>query len=365
MIFKTAGEMFGVGAGRRIVSGLLVATLAVLMAACGGDDDPETRPFDDNPTEIAGIPTQAAFPIEVQRSDGQSLVVDAVVTRVVSLSPGATETIYALGAEAALVAVDNNADFPEAAASFATRVDAFQPNIEAIAALEPDLVIVPSDIGGIVGALDRLNIPVLFIDLDTDVQTIDDVLGQIGLMGRLTGTEARSAEIITDLTARVQVVEDGLRGLATAAGPTVYHELDSTFYTVSEQTFIGSLYRTLKARNIAEDGGGIAYPQLTQEAIIAANPEVIVLADEEFGVTIDIVKARPGWNAIFAVQNDQIYAVDPDIISRPGPRIVDALEQLAGEFYPQVFGDGAAEGTAEPGEPSPVPATAVATAAAE
>jgi len=335
---------------------------ALLVAACGGGDDgPETKPFDDNPTEIAGIPTRTVFPIEVRRSDDQVLVVEATVKRVVSLSPGATETIYALGAEAALVAVDNNADFPAAAASFATRVDAFQPNIEAIAALEPDLVIVPSDIGGIVGALDRLSIPVLFVDLDTDVQTIDDVLGQIGLMGRLTGTDAVADQIIADLRARVTVVGDGLRGLANTDGPSVYHELDSTFYTVSEQTFIGSLYRTLKARNIAGDGGGIAYPQLTQEAIIDADPEVIVLADEEFGVTIDIVKARPGWNAIFAVQNDQIYAIDPDIISRPGPRIVDALEQLAAQFYPQVFGDtpGAA-GTASPGQPSPVAATAVA-----
>jgi iron complex transport system substrate-binding protein len=358
MIPYRLGEIFGRGGGWRLAGGLLV--LALLMVACG-DDEPEARPFNDNPTEIAGIPTQAAFPIEVERSDGQQLVVDDVVTRVVSLSPGATETIYALGAEAALIAVDNNADYPTEAASFPTRVDAFQPNIEAIAALEPDLVIVPSDIGGIVGALDRLNIPVLFIDLDTDVQSVDDVLGQIALMGRLTGTEERAADLVVDITQRVRVIEDGLRGLATTGGPSVYHELDSTFYTVSEQTFIGSLYRTLKARNIAGDGGGIAYPQLTQEAIIDANPEVIVLADEEFGVTIDIVKARPGWNAIFAVQNDQIYAIDPDIISRPGPRIVEALEQLAAQFYPQVFGETpAGEGTAAPAQPSPAAPTTAA-----
>jgi iron complex transport system substrate-binding protein len=120
----------------------------------------------------------------------------------------------------------------------------------------------------------------------------------------------------------------------------VFHELDSTFYSVSEDTFVGDLYRILQMENIAGDGGGIAYPQLTQEAIIAANPRVIVLADEEFGVSIDSVKARPGWDQIDAVQNDRIYSVDPDLISRPGPRIVDALEQLAQQIYPTRFAGG-------------------------
>ena len=104
-----------------------------------------------------------------------------------------------------------------------------------------------------------------------------------------------------------------------------------------EDTFIGNLYTVLRATNIAGDGGGIAYPQLTQEAIIAANPDVIVLGDEAFGVSIDSVKARPGWDAIAAVQNERIYSIDPDIISRPGPRIVDALEELARKLYPELF----------------------------
>jgi iron complex transport system substrate-binding protein len=136
----------------------------------------------------------------------------------------------------------------------------------------------------------------------------------------------------------VKAVEEKLVGLSNTRGPSVYHELDSTFYSVADDTFIGNLYRTLKARNIAGDGGGIAYPQLTQEAIIAASPDIIVLADEAFGVTEESVRARPGWDAIKAVQDGRIYGVDPDIISRPGPRIVDALEALAADFYPEVFG---------------------------
>lgn len=331
----------------------LAAAFAAFAIACGSDDGDEDGGFDDDPTPIAGVSTAAVFPLSIERSDGETLTLAQPPAKIVSLSPGATEILYAIGAESALTAVDNNADYPPAAANFATKVDAFEPNVESIIALAPDLVIVASDIGGLVDALDRADVPVLYIDLDTDVKTIDSVFGQIGLMGRITGREQEALDLIAGLTARVKAIEAKLTGLPNTRGPRLYHELDSTFYSISEDTFIGNVYRTLKARNIAGDGGGVAYPQLTQEKIIADNPEVIVLADEEFGVTIDSVKARPGWSAISAVQNDRIYAVDPDIISRPGPRIVDALEQLAAQLYPNTFGEGGGEATPMP-TPTPV-----------
>jgi iron complex transport system substrate-binding protein len=332
---------------RRATTALLLAATLAFALACGSDDDDPPRTVVEDPTEIAGLTPVSSFPVTVQRSDGKELRVEAPVSKIASLSPGATEVIFALGAESRLVAVDQQADYPDGAQNFARKLDAYQPNVEAIAALQPDLVIVADDSNGIVGALDRINVPVLYIDLDTDVRTMNDVFGQIGLIGRLTGTEEKANQMVVELNARVDAVVEKLEGLATTDGPVVYHELDSTFYSVAEQTFIGSLYRTLKARNIARDGGGVSYPQLSQEAIIEANPDVIVLADEEFGVTIESVKARPGWGAIKAVQEDRIYGIDPDIISRPGPRIVDALEQLAARFYPNTFG-AAGSPTAEP-----------------
>lgn len=317
----------------------LIAVCAALLAAaaCGGDGNGDETPFEENPTEIQGVSTPSAFPMEVVRSDGQKLTLAAPAKRIVSLSPGATEIIFALGGEASLAGVDRLANYPAAAASFEPKVDAFQPNVEAIAALTPDLVIAADDGSGIVGNLDRLNIPVLYLDIDTEVRSIDDVFGQIGLLGRITGTEEAADKLLVDLNARVKAIEEKLVGLPTTRGPAIYHELDDTYYSVSDGTFIGSLYRTLHARNIAGDGGGVPYPQLTQEAIIAASPDIIVLADEDFGVTIESVKARPGWSAIKAVQEDRIYGINADIISRPGPRIVDALEQLAKAFYPNAF----------------------------
>lgn len=320
---------------RRLGLFALLAALA-LAAACGGDESPTPAgtPGDASPT-AAGTPIGRSFPLEIERSDGKTLTLDEPASKIVSLSPGATESLYAIGAEDALVAVDMQADYPPEALTLATRVDAFEPNVEAIAALEPDLVIVASDTGGIVGALDRLEIPVLFRDINTDVLTIEDVFEEIETLGAVTGHDAEASAVVASLRARVSAVEDSLADLPEAETVTVFHELDSELYSAAENTFIGNLYVTLGAENIAGDGGGTPYPQLTNEAVIAADPDVIVLADEEFGVTIDSVKARPGWSAIAAVRDNRIVGIDPDIISRPGPRIVDALEQLARALYPE------------------------------
>jgi iron complex transport system substrate-binding protein len=316
---------------------LSCAALVLALAACGGDDDADDDNTGATPTLVTGTTPQAAYPVDIPRSDGTTLTVEAPPQRIVSLSPAATEIIYALGAEASLVAVDNQADYPEAAANFPTKVDAFEPNVEAIAAADPDLVVVATDIGGLVAALDGLNIPVFYQDIDTDIQSIDDVFTQITHLGSVTGKNAEAEALIADLGERVQAVKGQVEDVDTATSPKIFHELDSTLFTVSENSFIGDLYQTLRAQNIAGDGGGTAFPQMTNEAVVAAAPDVMILADEEFGVTVDSVKARPGWDTIPAVSNNRIIGIDPDIISRPGPRIVDALEQLGVAIYPERF----------------------------
>jgi iron complex transport system substrate-binding protein len=317
---------------RRMTPLLLLFALTFAAAACG-DGDAGADDATAAPAETATPST--AFPFSIERRDGGTLTLTEPPKRIVSLSPGATEIIYAIGGEGALAAVDNQADYPEAAANFPEKVDAFEPNIEAIAALEPDLVVVATDIGGLVAALERLSIPVLFIDINTEVLTVEDVITQIPLFGRITGRDEAAAELVERLETRLAAIDAAIAPLSLS--PSVYHELDITFYSAAEGSFIGNLYIRLNARNIAGDGGGSPYPQLTQEAIIAANPDVIILADEESGVTVESVKARPGWDAIAAVQNGRIYGVDPDIISRPGPRIIDALELLAETLHPEAF----------------------------
>lgn len=315
---------------------IAVAASALLAAACTSSSSSKKTPFNDAPTTIP-LSTPAAFPVTAQRSDGKTLTINQPPTRILSLSPGATETIYAIGAESALAAVDTTADYPAAAKSFPTRVDASQPDIEAIAALKPDLAIVAADVGSIVAKLDGLSIPVLYVDTNKDVTKIDDIFAQIGLLGRITGKNENAQLLLGNLADRRDKVKLAVQGVSSNAAPSVYHELDATYLSASDQTFAGDIYRILHMTNIAGDGGGSPYPHLTQEAIIAANPRLIVLAYDSPGVTVASVTARPGWSTIDAVNSGKVFAIDPSIAGRPGPRIIDALEALAKDAYPTRF----------------------------
>ena len=317
---------------------LAAVLLTVTLAGCGGDGG---DPADNTPTPIpeAG----EGFPARLKGADGRDLTIESPPQRMVVLSPGHVEILFAIGAGDQIVAVEQNADFPLEVLGFHIRLSGLDPSVEAIADLTPDLVIIAFAPEGFVEQMDILGIPVFHDDIDSKITTIDEVFDSIKELGRITGHREEAQALINDLRARVRAVVKELRGVND--GPTVYHELDATggFFSISPDSFVGDLYRTLKAENIVRADEG-PYPSLTQEAIIDRNPEVIVLANATFGQTSAVVAAviatRPGWDTIDAVINGRVYAIDPNIVSRPGPRIVDALEELARLLYPDVFGEG-------------------------
>lgn len=307
---------------------LLVAVLALGWAAC--DDDEEAV----GPEPTATVAISGEFPVTLERSDGKELTIESPPQRMVVLSPGHVESLFAIGAGGQVVAVDQNSDFPPEAAAVENRLSGFEPSVEAIAGLEPDLVIVTFDPNGFVAALDNLGIPVFYDDMTSEITSIEGVLESIEELGRATGHLDQAQELVADLRERIDAVVEKVEEVEM--GPRIYHELDETFFTESPDSFGGDLYKKLKAQNIIRADEGPPF-QLTQEAILQRNPQVIILADAEFGQTPEVVAARPGWNVIDAVANNRVYAVDPDIVSRPGPRIVDALEALARLLYPELF----------------------------
>jgi iron complex transport system substrate-binding protein len=266
----------------------------------------------------------------VHRSDGRELTIPKAPQRIASLSPAATEVLYAVGAGPQIVATDLQSDYP-AEAENTTKLDAFQPNPEAIADIEADLIIVAHNQDGIVEVLDRLGEKVLFLEVP---DTIDGVTAQVWLLAGVSGHAEEGGRLVQEMKGRMMAVIDKVADVEE--GPRVYHELDSTFFTVAPNSFVGDFYNLLKAHNIAE-GAPTAYPQLSQEEILDRDPEVIVLADADAGESPQTVKARPGWSVISAVKNDRIHVIDPDIVSRPGPRVADGLEQLARFLYPERF----------------------------
>jgi len=288
--------------------------LALALAACGSSDpEPAAAPT----TTVAEEAVSVSFPVTVEGDNGR-VEIAAEPARIVSLSATATESLFAIGAGDQVIAVDDQSSFPPEAP--VTDLSGFQPNIEAIAGYEPDLVIAAYDPGGLVNGLERLGIPVLLQDAAPD---LDAAYAQIETLGEVTGRVEEAAAVAEDMEAEIERLVASAEG---AAGLSVYHELGPDFFSATSGTFIGSIYERLGLDNIADDAdrAGSDYPQLSAEHIVSSNPDLIVLADTKCcGQTAETVAKRAGWGRIDAVAEGNLVEADDDITSRWGPRTVD------------------------------------------
>jgi iron complex transport system substrate-binding protein len=313
--------------------GLLLLALVLALAAAvacgegGGEPGPQA-----SPTVLAAV--QVPYPLAIVDTVGREVTIGAQPQRIVSLSPAATEILFAIGAGDQVIAVDKFSNYPKEAAT-RQQLDAYEPNLEAIAGVQPDLVLLFYDPGELADSLERLGITTAVLgSVEETPESVAAVFDQIRLLGEMTDHVQEAGELVADMQGRVSAIEEALADVEQ--GPRIFHEVDATLYTAAPTSFVGGLYRILKAQNIAA-GADQPFPQLSQEVIIARDPEVIILADGGYGESPDTVKARPGWENISAVRNDRIFVIDPDVVSRPGPRLVEALETLAGFLYPERF----------------------------
>jgi iron complex transport system substrate-binding protein len=303
---------------RALWAALALANVALFIAGCG-DDDAESS--DDTAAPESGDEA-AAFPVTIDAANGE-VTIEQQPQAIVSLSATATEMLFAIGAGEQVVAVDSTSDYPEGVPT--TDLSAFEPNVEAIAGYNPDLVVASDDINELVAGLEALDISVL---LAPAALTVDDSYAQIEQLGAATGHIGEAGELVGQMQSDI---DDIVAGLPEVSEPlTYYHELDDTFFSVTSGTFIGQLYDLAGLENIADQAeGGVdaLYPQLSAEFIVAADPDMIFLADAECcGVTAATLAQRPGWADLTALQTDGgVVELDEDIASRWGPRIVDFL----------------------------------------
>jgi iron complex transport system substrate-binding protein len=296
----------------RKISATLVL-LAVLTAACSS-----------KPAATLAKQSAAAFPVTLTAANG-SVTIASKPVRIVSLSPTATEMLFAIGAGAQVVAVDDQSNYPAQAPK--SKLSGFQPNVEAIATYHPDLVVASDDVAHLVASLTRISIPVL---LEPAAKTIDDSYAQISQLGQATGHTPEATTLATSMKSRIQTIVGSLPSFATP--PTYYHELDNTYFSATSHTFIGSVYALLGLKNIADpaDKKASGYPQLSAEYIITANPQIIFLADTKCcGQSEATVEKRAGWSQLSAVKAGHVISLDDDVASRWGPRIVDFLQIVA------------------------------------
>ena len=275
--------------GVRLVLALIVATF--VAAAC------------------SGTPT-----------DGQS-----ADQRIVSISPTGTEMLFAIGAGDRVVAVDQFSYYPDEAP--VTDLDGWNPNIEAIASYAPDLVVMHAS-GDVGASLEALGIEVWAHDAPS---AFEDVYVQIEQLGEVTGQADEAAALVAGMRAEIA---DLVAAAPDASGLSYYHELDNTLYTVTSSTFIGQVYGLFGLTNVADpadaDGSAWGYPQLSDEYLVDADPDVILLADTRCcGQSAQTVAARPGWDQMSAVQSGLVVELDDDIVSRWGPRLVDFIAAIS------------------------------------
>ncbi|MBI2917260.1 MAG: cobalamin-binding protein [Chloroflexi bacterium] len=297
-----------------------VALITLLLAACG----PAATPI------VA--PTATPQPVTVTDDLGRTVQVAPNPQRIASLAPSITEILFALGLGDRVVATDDYSDYPEAARS-KPRVGAPFPafNMEKLIAQEPQVVL--SVKGKYVDDFLARGLMVVVLT----PSDLDGVFRNIEVVGEIAGARSQASQLVASLKQRRDAV-----AARTASLPPrrVFYEIDATEpakpWTAGPGSFVQALIELAGGKNIGASGAS-DYFQMSAEEVIKADPELILLADAAYGVTVESVKGRPGWSAISAVKNSSIYAADPDLTSRPGPRLIDGLEAMARTIHPEAF----------------------------
>jgi ABC-type Fe3+-hydroxamate transport system substrate-binding protein len=303
---------------------VLAVPAAVLLAGCGGSSSTAGSSAGSSAPSSAAAPT---YPVTVTGADG-AVTLAKQPTAIVSLSPSATEMLYAIGAGAQVKAVDDQSNYPADAP--VTKLSGFTPNVEAIAGYSPDLVVFSTDANGLAAGLKKLGIPALQLDA---ASTLEQSYSQEQALGQATGHVEEAGKLVARTQERIAAAVASVPKPETPV--KVYHELDPTFFSVTSSTFIGDVYKQFGLTDIADQAKDLAggYPQLSAEFVVTAAPDLIVLADTKCcKQTAEAVAKRPAFAQVPAVVKGHVLAADDDIASRWGPRVADFAEQVAAEL---------------------------------
>ena len=278
----------------------------------------------------------AAFPVTVTDSAGRSVTIGKSPQRIVSIAPSDTEIVFALGQGARLVGVDDYSDYP-AEVKTLPKVGSSTLNFEQVLAQNPDLVLAASITAP--DTLKRLeDLKLTVVVISSAKTTIDSIENDITLAGKVLGANEQAAKLTSTMKQRLEALKAKVAGAKTK--PKVYWELDGTSpsqpFTVGPGNFVNDIITLAGGENVFANSGA-AYPKISAEQVVSANPEVIVLSDFAYGVTVESVKARKGWDGIPAIKNNKVFPIDDNLVSRPGPRAVDGIEAAMKIIHPELF----------------------------
>lgn len=304
-------------------AGLAVSALALTACGSGGSD------AGDGAGAASGGSSSGdgAFPVSVSSGapgSGDEVTIEERPERIVSLSPTATESLFAIDAGDQVVAVDEYSYYPEEA-PVAEGLSGYRTSVESVLAHDPDLVIVAMEEDPLLQGMAAVDVPVLFMPPAKD---LDGAYAQIETLGAATGNVGDAAEVVKDMSTDIDEAIASVTAEIRDAGLKYYHEVSSDHYSVTDATFLGTVYGEFGLSSIAT--GDAEYPQLSAEAIVGSNPDLIFLANATSeSMTAEDVAARPGWDQIAAVKNGNVAALDEDLASRWGPRLPEFFRSIA------------------------------------
>ncbi len=268
--------------------------------------------------------------ISLRDDRGRSVTLSHPPRRIVSLSPATTEMLFALGAGRKVVGVTSYCNYPPTARRLPKVGGYINPNLEAVVALKPDLVVgMRGNPISFLNRLEGMGIPVFALD----PRSVSQVLEGMRRLGRLVGEERKAEEVVKGLKARLEKVERAVKRIPYSKRPRVFVEIwDNPLITFGPSSVGGEVIKLAGGRNIAEDSK-VSYPQISLETLIRRNPDVIILAHMVDKKPLEEIKKRENWNRIRAVQEGRVYLIDADIMNRPGPRLVQAVEEIHKMLY--------------------------------
>ncbi|MCI0524477.1 MAG: cobalamin-binding protein [Acidobacteria bacterium] len=261
---------------------------------------------------------------------GRAVSITTNPQRIISLAPNVTEILFALGLDDRIIGVTSYCDFPETAKMKEKVGDTLHPNLEKIISLKPDLVVVStsSQIENLTRRLDQLAIPVYV----TNPRTAREVVDSIRSLGEATGTSSRAMEIAGGMEARIMAVEQRVKDLPK---PRIFYVLQTgPLITAGGATFINDLINIAGGKSISGDETA-DYPQFSRETVVARAPEVIVAPSSHGSEWVKESDLRRDFATTPAIRSNRIVWANPDLVDRPGPRIVEGLEQLADGVHPK------------------------------
>ena len=279
-----------------------------------------------------GLALATQYPLTVTDDLGRKVTLAAEPQRIVVMLPSATETLCAIGACEKIVATDKFSDWPPEVKKLPKAGGLYDPNVELIVSLKPDLVIA-SKYGKLVERLAKVGIPAYAVK----TETYEDIFKTARKLGLLVNREPEAEALVARIQKEVYALES--KAAKAKTRPSVYYEIDPTPYTVGPDSFIGVLIQKARGKNIVPRKLGL-FPKISPEFVVAKNPEVIILGDAPYGVTLEKIKARPGWDRIRAVKEGRVCELkkeETNVVHRPGPRVAQGLRVLIRCIHPEVL----------------------------